>query len=261
MHRTVFVALALSVAAAPQVAAQGSADFNWHGALAPGKTLEIKGVLGSIKATAASGSEVVVTARKRARHSDPADVKIEVVPSSDGVTICAVYPTPRRARQENSCDPGRGWHSSTDDNDVSVEFTVQVPQGVRFDASTVSGSVTADGLTADAELSSVNGDVSVSTSGVVEASTVNGSIDASMGSATWDGELKFQTVNGRVSLRFPAGLNTDLKATTVNGRITSDFPVTVRGSLSPRQLRGTIGNGGRSLEVETVNGSVEIRKK
>jgi hypothetical protein len=259
--RHTLLTLALSLAAAAPAAAQGSADFNWHGTLAAGKTLEIKGVIGDIRASAASGSEVVVTARKHARHSDPDEVKIQVVPSGDGVTICAVYPTPRRARHENECAPGDGGHMSTDDNDVAVDFTVQVPAGVRFHASDVNGSVDADGLAADAELETVNGDVSVTTGGVVEATTVNGSIDATVGKNVWDGTLHFETVNGRIALRMPDGLNTDLKASTVNGRITSDFPVTVQGAMSPRELRGRIGNGGRSLELETVNGSIEIRKK
>ncbi len=46
----------------------------------------------------------------------------------------------------------------------------------------------------------------------------------------------------------------------MNGSIESDFPVTVRGRFSPRHLRGTIGDGGRTLNIKTVNGSVEVRR-
>ena len=49
---------------------------------------------GSIRAMAATGDQIDVTARKTSRRSDPDEVKIEVVPSEDGVTICAVYPDP-----------------------------------------------------------------------------------------------------------------------------------------------------------------------
>jgi hypothetical protein len=31
--------------------------------------------------------------------------------------------------------------------------------------------------------------------------------------------------------------------------------------MNPRQLSGTIGGGGRSLQVETVNGSVTLRRR
>jgi hypothetical protein len=30
--------------------------------------------------------------------------------------------------------------------------------------------------------------------------------------------------------------------------------------VSPRRLSGTIGGGGRSLEMETVNGSIQLKK-
>lgn len=258
MRGTTFLALALVAGTAAPAAAQ---DFSWKGTLAAGKTLEIRGVIGGIHATASSGDQIEVTATKHGRRSDPADVKIQVVPWEGGVTICAVYPTPRRARRDNECAPrGRG-SMSTDNNDVSVEFTVKVPAKVNFTGSTVNGAVSADGLGGDADLSTVNGDVSVDAAGTVEASSVNGSIDATSGTNTWDGTLKFSTVNGGITLRVPDGLNADLRASTVNGRITTDFPVTVTGSMSPRSLKGRIGTGGRDLDMETVNGSIEIRKK
>jgi DUF4097 and DUF4098 domain-containing protein YvlB len=52
----------------------------------------------------------------------------------------------------------------------------------------------------------------------------------------------------------------DVKAETVNGTIETDFALTVSGRLSRRHLSGTIGGGGRSLEMETVNGSIHLKK-
>ncbi|MBP2648736.1 MAG: hypothetical protein H6Q77_2360, partial [Gemmatimonadetes bacterium] len=40
----------------------------------------------------------------------------------------------------------------------------------------------------------------------------------------------------------------------------SDFPMTLQGKMSPRSMRGTIGNGGPRLELSTVNGPIELRK-
>ncbi|HYE16248.1 MAG TPA: DUF4097 family beta strand repeat-containing protein, partial [Pyrinomonadaceae bacterium] len=73
-------------------------------------------------------------------------------------------------------------------------------------------------------------------------------------------ELEFQTVNGAIDLSFPASLSADVHAETVNGEITSDFPLTVTGRFSKRRLDGTIGGGGRELRLQTVNGSVQIRR-
>jgi len=251
------VLLAAAMLGARSAAAQ---DFHWTGTLAPGKRLEIKGVSGDIRATLASGTQVEVTARKTARRSDPDEVRIEVVPFEDGVTICAVYPTGRNARRENSCESGRHWSSSTENNDVTVNFTVSVPAGIVFAGQTVNGEMDAEGLRGDVEASTVNGSVRVSTSGLAEASTVNGSVSATLGRADWVGEAEFTTVNGGITLTLPAGASTEVSAETVNGDLDTDFPLTVTGRFGPRRFRGTIGNGGRTLHLTTVNGSIRIRK-
>ncbi len=68
-------------------------------------------------------------------------------------------------------------------------------------------------------------------------------------------------MNGSIALSLPADASTDVQATTVNGSITTDFPLTVTGKISPRRLTGTIGGGGRSMDLETVNGSVTLRRQ
>jgi hypothetical protein len=254
------IAMLLLVAAASSAAAQQTADFRWTGRLAAGGRIEVKGVNGDVRAVAASGSEIVVTAAKHARRSDPEDVKIEVVQFDGGVTICAVYPTPARARRENVCEPGDSWHSSTENNDVKVDFEVQVPAGIEFVGQTVNGEMSAEGLKADVKASSVNGSVRVTTTGLAEASTVNGSVYVEMGRANWTDELDFSTVNGGITLVMPARLDTDVRASTVNGDIDSDYPLTVTGKFGPRRVRGTIGAGGRTLNLNTVNGEIRLKK-
>src|SRR5258705_2139150 len=256
MRRSLIPAL-LSVAAAVSLQAQ---DFNWHGRLAAGKRLEVKGVNGDVRAVLASGAEAVVNARKHSRRSDPDEVEIKVVESDEGITICAVYPTPRRAREENGCEPGDRWHSNTDNNDVSVDFEVQVPAGIEFNGQTVNGEMRAEGLKGDVRASSVNGSVRVSTTGLAEASTVNGSVYAEMGRADWTNDLEISTANGGITLGIPGKLDTEIRANTVNGDIETDWPLTITGRFSNRRLRGTIGAGGRGLNLGTVNGEIRLKK-
>lgn len=232
--------------------------FQWQGRIERGKTIEVRGVNGSIRAERASGDAVEVTAVKRARRSDPESVTIEVVPHGDGVTICAVYPS-RRASTPNECQPG-GGSSNVRNNDVVVEFRVRVPEGVRLVAASVNGEIEVRDLASEAVLSTVNGSVDVSTTGLARASTVNGSIKAVLGRADWTGDLEFTTVNGSITVEMPQGLGAELEATTVNGHISSDFPLTVSGRLSPRRLQGTIGDGGRRLRLATVNGAIRLRR-
>lgn len=235
-------------------------EFRWSGAVSAGKVVEIKGVNGGIEAGPASGSEVEVTARKSGLRSDPAGVEIKVVEHGDGVTICAVYPTPPDEGRPNECRPGSGGRMSTRNNDVKVEFTVRVPEGVRFVGRTVNGSVEAEGLAADAEVYSVNGGVRVTSSGLARAQTVNGSITAAMGRADWSGPLEIRTVNGTITVELPASTSARVEASTVNGGIETDFPLTVTGRFGPRHVSGTIGSGGRDLALETVNGAIHIRR-
>lgn len=239
-------------------ASQQAEDWEWSGSISRGDAIEIKGVNGAIKATGYSGSEVVVSAVKRGKDDDPSDVRIEVVEHSDGVTICAVYPDVDG--KKNECAPGDGGRLSTRNNDVQVNFAVQVPAGVRLIAATVNGDVEAGDLGADAVATTVNGDVKISTTGTAQANTVNGSIQASMGRADWEGTIGFNTVNGSITVRLPGDVNADVTASTVNGALDTDFPLTVQGRFSMKNMRGTIGAGGRDLELETVNGSIHLER-
>jgi DUF4097 and DUF4098 domain-containing protein YvlB len=81
-----------------------------------------------------------------------------------------------------------------------------------------------------------------------------------MGRADWSDTNRFTTVNGSIVLRFPDSLNTEVRAATVNGDITSDFSVTTS-RVSRRRLEGMIGAGGRTLALESVNGSITLKRE
>ena len=143
---------------------------------------------------------------------------------------------------------------------MQVEFTVMVPAGVGFIGRTINGEIEALGLEGDVKAFTVNGEIDITTTGLAAAGTVNGSITVSMDRADWDGKLDFTTVNGSITLEMPADLSCDVSVSTVNGHISSDYPLMVEGRFSPRQLKGTIGDGGRTLSIKTVNGSIQIRR-
>jgi hypothetical protein len=46
----------------------------------------------------------------------------------------------------------------------------------------------------------------------------------------------------------------------VNGDITSDFTMSTS-RVSRRRLEGTIGGGGRTLALESVNGSISLKRE
>lgn len=250
-------AVMFGLAATAEVQAQQ--DFSWNGSVDRGDAVSIRGINGTITARAASGNQVRVTAEKTSRDGLEDTVDVQVIEDGDGVLICAVYPTPARADEENRCARGRAYKMNNKDNDVQVHFTVEVPSGVELEAATVNGDVEVSGLQSRVEAVTVNGDVDISTNGAASATTVNGSIEARVGDLSEDAE--FTTVNGSVVLYLPDGVSADVEATTVNGTIETDFPITIRGRWGPRSASGEIGGGGPNLELTTVNGSIEILRR
>ena len=257
--RTLLLAAAAAVIAAPSLGAQErrEEEFRWSGRVEPGRAVEIRGLNGGITAMRGTGPEVEVVAIKSGRRSDPTTVSIQVIPHADGVTLCALYPTPAGRREQNECGPGFS-NMSTNNNDVSVEYTVRVPDGVRLLARTTNGGVEVNGLTGDVDVSTTNGGITIATAGMAKARTTNGSLDVSIGTLRGTEDLDFRTTNGGITLRVPTGLNANLRAVTTNGGITSDFPITVQGTFGPRRLEGVIGSGGRQIVLQTTNGDVQL---
>ncbi len=231
--------LVLLAASTALFGAVGTDTFHWSGRVPPGQLIEVRGINGSIHAAPAVGPEVDVIAYRNGHRLDEADIKVQVVEHDGGVTICAVYPSPN--------------------NDVSIDFTVRVPKGVRFLARTVNGLVEANALDAYTEAHSVNGSLRLSTAGTAQGETVNGSIVASVGRITE--ALKFSTVNGGITVEMPRGTGAEVHANTVHGKIATDFPISVRGRLIGKRVDGPIGQGGPQLRLETVNGSINLRKR
>jgi DUF4097 and DUF4098 domain-containing protein YvlB len=226
--------------------------FHWSGKLAADQLVQVKNVNGNIDAEGASGDQVEVTAEKSGPDAD--QVKIQVVTGGDGVVICAIYPG-----SSGSCAPS-SHANHVRGNDTKVHFTIRMPKNLRFSGQNVNGNVSAEGMGRFVRGESVNGSVRVSTSAWAEAETVNGSIKAKMGNAAWNGTLTLKSVNGSIEVELPDDLSADVRFKSVNGRISSDFPITISGGFVGHSAQGRIGNGGRELSIETVNGSVELKK-
>lgn len=233
-------------------------EFHWSGKLAPDQLVEIKNVNGDIQADTSSGDEVQVTAEKSGPNADK--VKIEVVPSSAGVTICTIYPSSIFGGSGGSCEPGKAWHNSGHGERAKVRFTVHMPKNLRFSGNSINGGVIAEDMGRVVKADTVNGSIRVSTDAWAYADTVNGSIRVRMGKAEWTGTLKLDSVNGSIELEMPDNFSADVKFSSVNGRLNSDFPLTISGGFSGHSAHGQIGSGGRELVLDTVNGSVSLKK-
>jgi len=227
--------------------------WQWRGALSSSQTIRIRNANGPISVGRADGTRAEVRVEKSWRRSAPQSVRLVAEPSASGVTICALW------EDQTSCGP-EGDYSGFGGrrNDVAVRFTVLVPKGVGADVSTMNGALQVTGVTGSLKAATLNGGIQVeATGGPVSAKTVNGGIEATLG-ALAPGGADLQTVNGAVTVQLPEHVNATLDAESVVGRVHADLPVQLTGTVDPKHIRGTLGRGGPTLRVSTVNGEVRL---
>jgi hypothetical protein len=258
----VVIMLGLLVSAPRGSLAAPVKTFLWEGPVAAGKSLDLGGLNGPIHAVRARGGTAVVKAVKSSRRADPDVVRIEQWESDNTLWFCAVYPG-QRSSSANPCDR-RSQHSHTngdEKNQVMVEWEVEVPDGVRLLAHTVNGDLDLEDLAGPVEAATVNGSIRLGTRDEAEATTVNGTIEARLGTGRLPHDLAFRTVNGSIVLELADGLAATVVAEALNGEFESDFPVTITaGRIRKNRLRGTINGGGALLSMTTVNGSLALRR-
>ena len=240
-------------------------DFSKTLPLKAGARFSLENVNGSVAVSTWTEDKVEITAVKtaRKRKEDLDKVEIRVEETGGGVVVKAIWPKfPNRA-------------------DVSVHFTVQVPEGVILDGfETVNGGVDVTGRYARGEVGTTNGSVTITdAAGEFKAETTNGGIrvdglDGRLTAETTNGSIKLmrlsfrgglsaETTNGSitVALASPENLNADLDARVSNGHITVDFPVTLQSLKgSKKRIEGRIGQGGPSISLHTTNGSITLTK-
>ena len=288
VSRKLLVALALLPGAL--VAQERAGDlFTWSGRLASGATLGIRSYNGPIEVRESTNDRVEFRASRPTRRG--AELTFEVETVSDGVRLCAVY------RGRSACESSRRGGSDWGDGPGSTRLTVLLPKGVRLDARTGNGDVTVERASNDVDIGSGNGDVRVrltagrvnaatgngeldiegatgpvkastgngrvyvtTSTGPVSASTGNGEIDVRMNAISGSGDMEFTTGNGSVTVAVPGNFNGDIEARTGHGEFRSDFEIRIQGRLNPRNIRGTIGSGGRRIRMTSGNGRLELRR-
>jgi hypothetical protein len=240
--------------------------FEWSGRMSSGQTLEVRGIVGNITATLASGDRAEVVARKRGEPDDFHQVAVEMAEDGNLIVICAVYGEWNHG--ENRCHPDRrDWDDDEDrdhrnvDMDVRVDYEVRLPAGVDFEGVVVSGDIEAEGLRSDVDVNTVEGQISVITTGRAWANSVSGDIEIDMGDFS-GGDLDFHTVSGDITLRLPADFSADVEFSSLSGDLDTDFDMDIRNRHERRwvgsKIEGTIGSGGRDLTLNTISGDVKI---
>ncbi len=243
--------------------AQEQESFEKTLPLSAGGAFKLSNVNGDVTISTWKEAKVEIKALKKTKKSadNLAKVTIEVSEAAGGVSVETVYPKP-------------------DHTGVSVDYTIQVPEGVRLEnvetvnggvnltgpfgtavAGTTNGNVHVENASGDLKFETTNGDVeAVNIAGPVKAETTNGNISLDLNALK--GDIQAETTNGGITVKLAGGeVNADLEAQTTNGSITVDVPITVQGLIkSKHHIQGRIGTGGTRLALETTNGSIHLTK-
>ncbi|MDF9745289.1 DUF4097 family beta strand repeat-containing protein [Natrinema salsiterrestre] len=163
--------------------------------------------------------------------------------------------------------------------DPKLDFEATVPDGTRVArAATVNGDIDARDVTGELDAETTNGNIDVrgvdgglvaentngsvrvaDVGGAVRAETTDGGIDVTLAGAG-EGDLIAESTNGDVTVLAPPSLDATVSVSTANGAISVEgfdgAPAPGDGSLEM-----TLGQGTRSIRVETTNGGVTFRNE
>jgi hypothetical protein len=248
--------LALSALLAFPACHAGSGSRNFHQTvektvpLNPGGRFRVENINGAIRIDAWDRDEVQIVAEKSA-SSEAAlgEIEVEIQGAGDQVNVHTRLP------RSNWLFGGEGG---------SVSYEIIAPEGARVTAITVNGQVRIEGMAGAVDAKSVNGKIEIiDAAGNVESSTVNGGIDVSYIALPDTASHGMTTVNGAVSIVLPDSAAGHFEVNTVNGGISSDFPLEISKKAfgNFRSVSDSIGEGGGSFKIKTVNGQVKIRKR
>ena len=250
MRKIMSLAAIVLLAAAAASAGNYTETFDQTYPVDHGAEVGLENINGDLTIEVWDRAEVRVYAVKSASSPERMDaLKIDVDASARGVFIDTHYPNSR----DLSFDDRHG-HSK-------VEYTLTVPRFAVIDGvELVNGDLLIDGVEGSVDADTVNGTIVVrGASGEIELETVNGGIELELGPGVID-QISLSSVNGTIEV-FLTG-SAEIRAETVNGRITNDFGLEVKkGKYVGSSMRGSIGAGGPVIELETVNGGIQVSSR
>ena len=221
-------------------------------------------------------------------QEDLDEIEIEVSAQEDRLDIVTHYPL------------SSWWSQITSLSAVPrVDYQLWLPLGAAVQLESVTGDirveerhskVQAKMTTGDIELLDIWGDIEVySTSGDIYIERSRGTI---MGSST-TGDIKifeargavsslhtttgdiwveledidttasgmsFSATTGDIDLFLPGDVGAKIDAHATTGKISSDFKIAVQGTIGKRELQGTIGEGGITINLKVITGDISLRK-
>jgi len=250
MKRLMTMAAVVLLAAGAAVAGEYTETFDQTYAMDHGGRVGLENINGDVTIEVWDAAEVRVYAVKTASSPERLDaLKIDVNASARGVFVDTHYPNSRDL--SHSDRHGRS----------EVEYILTVPRFAAIDGvELVNGNLLIDGVEGDIDADTVNGEiVARGAAGEIELETVNGGIELEIGSGL-SNDVSLSSVNGTIEVYLSG--SAEIRAETVNGKISNDIGIEVKkGKYIGSSMNGSIGSGGPSVDLETVNGGIRVSSR
>jgi hypothetical protein len=243
------------------------------------KTIDVDLINGGVTVIGDGGNTIRVEGERVIRAASQEEVaraKKEVaLDINEKNGIAQLYENGPYRDSNNRSSENHGFHESSDRHyNVSYDLTVHVPRETAMHLKTVNGGVTARETTGAFDVKSVNGAISMTDiGGAGTAAAVNGANVVSYRENP-KADSAFTSVNGRIEVSFQPNLAAEFVLKTVNGGMFTDFESTMLASPTAAatkengkfvfkthgESRVRVGTGGPQIRLETVNGSIQIKK-
>ncbi len=251
----------------------------------PGLTVRVEMFNGPIAVRAGEPGRISATVTttgaggsKAEAEADRAKIRVALDANPDGsVVLQAIY-------QPNPASPGNRAASAIVDVPPGAVLDLQTSNGPvdttglggAISVRTSNGSVHLVGAAAGATVRTSNNSVEIEGGGTLDVETSNAAVvihgtlatvkaRTSNGSIAFDGTISdaaqsMETSNQGIELRLPAGSGFELDAETSNASVTlTGFAIRTSGAASRATMRGTVGDGGRSITLRTSNAAIVVR--
>lgn len=261
------LALALALGQASVALAQDSLPYRKTITLRDtGRPLFIRAsiVNGNIKVRSTSGHEILIEAVPSERPANAGNAAPSLVETNS--------PKPVSIREEDN-----RYYIILQPTTTPVDLTIQAPMTAHLRLhSRANGNITVEKMGGEIEAEGFNGDINIDQAAdTVIAHTGIGKVNVSFKTVKPDKAMSFTTVNGDINLWFPANLKAHVRLDSVTGKVTSDFNIDIQQpgprpnrnpseakTVSTRKLIGSINGGAEpDLQVKSLNGSIQLRKK
>lgn len=254
LHR-VFALLCLCALPLTSAAAQSFAEHHSETIVVNGRwTLHLHNEVGDINVIGWDQPRVQVDWDIRSYSKSGLDVAwVEIDAENQQVNIRTAYPI-----EKTKVAKARIRASGPD----SINYVLHIPSDLRsIDLSTNDGNLNISGIQSDVQLFSMTGTVTVeNASGNLDLSTLHARQTIRLADVAGHRSIQLKSVNGSIRVLLSPNSDVKVEAASASGGLANDFGWAPEGTPfeSQRTLRGTLGKGDASLNIDEVNGSITI---